>query len=130
MVENRLYKKHDRLDKLLRKDFRDFRRSIDSINYKIAQQLFKNLILEDPRDKRLMEQEAKKQWNIANKVKKVEKKQVEKEKEEGEVNLNKYSDTVVSEAVSRMGEISQENIVTTQKTMGKTQHNIEIKYNP
>jgi hypothetical protein len=71
------------------------------------------LILEDPRDKRLMEQEAKKQWNIANKVKKVEKKQVEKEKEEGEVNLNKYSDTVVSEAVSRMGEISQENIVTT-----------------
>jgi hypothetical protein len=63
MVENRLYQKQHRLDKLLKKDFRDFRRSIDQINYKLAEQVFKNVILEDPRDKRLLEAETRKQWN-------------------------------------------------------------------
>jgi hypothetical protein len=60
MVDNRLNLKQDRLDKLLRKDLREFRRSIDLINYQIAQKVFKNVILEDPRDKRLMDTEAKK----------------------------------------------------------------------
>jgi hypothetical protein len=60
MVDNRLNLKQDRLDKLLRKDLREFRRSIDLINHQIAQKVFKNVILEDPRDKRLMDTEAKK----------------------------------------------------------------------
>ncbi len=103
MSNNRLYNNQDRLDKLLRKDFRDFRRSIDQINYKIAQQVFKNVILEDPRDKRLMETEAKKQWNVirAGVAKKKKENKHSDDLHSSLLHMNKYSDTVVSEAVSR-----------------------------
>ena len=46
----------------MKKDFREFRRSIDQINLNLAAIYFKNSVLEDPKDARVIKSEAKRQW--------------------------------------------------------------------
>ena len=50
----RLKEKSGFLDKALKKDFRDFRRSIDEINLNLATKYFKNTLLDNPKDARLI----------------------------------------------------------------------------
>ena len=73
-----------------------------------------------------MDTEAKKQWNmsIALGKKKKSARQMDDDLDSSKINANKYSDTVVSEAVSRR-DMSQE-----IQHHHKSSHNIEIKYNP
>jgi hypothetical protein len=61
--DQRIIIRQNYLDKCLKKDFRDFRRSIDQINLNIASKYFKNTVIEDPKDAKIINSEAKRQWS-------------------------------------------------------------------